>query len=27
LKWWDWTFKKISQNMEFIKNGDLKHLK
>lgn len=27
LKWWDWTFKKISQNMEFIKNGDLKYLK
>ena len=27
LKWWDWTVKKISQNMEFIKNGDLKHLK
>ena len=27
LKCWDWTFKKISQNMEFIKNGDLKHLK
>ena len=27
LKWWDWTFKKISQNMEFIKNGDLKNLK
>ena len=27
LKWWDWTFEKISQNIEFIKNGDLKHLK
>lgn len=26
-KWWDWTFEKISQNIEFIKNGDLKHLK
>ena len=27
LKWWDLTFEKISQNIEFIKNGDLKHLK
>ncbi len=27
LKWWDWTFEKISQNIEFIKNGDLKHIK
>lgn len=27
LKWWDWTFEKISQNIKFIKNGDLKHLK
>ena len=27
LKWWDWTCEKISQNIEFIKNGDLKHLK
>ena len=27
LKWWEWTFKKISQNIKFIKNGDLKHIK
>ena len=27
LKWWDWKFEKISQNIEFIKNGDLKHIK
>ena len=27
LKWWDWTFEKISQNIEFIKNGDFKHIK
>ena len=27
LKWWDWPIEKISQNIESIKNGNLKELK
>lgn len=27
LEWWDWPIAKISQNIEYIKNGNLKYLK
>ena len=26
LKWWNWPIEKIRQNLEFIKNGNLKKL-